>query len=126
MSIVEILIITLLAELLEYFLQFKTTLYESLEKMYKLYSNSPFIFLASHTGYIWFLFLLVLYGKISIYLLLAILIKTFDIFVKIYLFKQVFNKKPNLEIEDMLKAKMPKWFFVGAMLYLYLVYLTFA
>ncbi len=130
MSIEEIVFITIIAELLEIFLQYSMSLKESILKQYSYYNKSPFLFFATHTGYIWILFLIIYYNKLNFAILLAILLKTLDIYTKVVIIQNLFIKAKGKyldEINSILEQETPIWlYFIGLFTYPYIVYLAFS
>ena len=127
MGIEELVLITLILELLEVVFQYSTTLKGSIYRLYKYYNSSSFIFFAMHFGYIWILFVSITYSNLRWPILLAITLKTFDIFTKLELIKKLFIK-PDMNyissVSSVLDAKIPIWvFLVGPFTYPYLIYL---
>jgi len=130
LSIEEIVFITIIAELLEIFLQYSMSLKESILKQYSYYNKSPFLFFATHTGYIWILFLIIYYNKLNFAILLAILLKTLDIYTKVVIIQNLFIKAKGKyldEINSILEQETPIWlYFIGLFTYPYIVYLAFS
>jgi hypothetical protein len=127
MSAIELALITLIFELIELFLQYSSTLKESVFKMYKIYQKSPFLFFASNLGYIWILFLAISTNNLNWPLILAIALKTFDILTKVDLINRIFIKRNSADIEAILDMKVPFWvYFVGPLTYPYIVYIAFS
>ena len=130
MSIEEIVFITIIAELLEIFLQYSMSLKESILKQYSYYNKSTFLFFATHTGYIWILFLIIYYNKLNFAILLAILLKTLDIYTKVVIIQNLFIKAKGKyldEINSILEQETPIWlYFIGLFTYPYIVYLAFS
>jgi len=129
MNLNQIVIATLIIEIIEIFLQYDTTLKYSLFKQYTYYLKSPFLFFATQVGYIWLLFLAIFYGNLNWALVIAVVLKSFDIFTKISLLEKLFIKPDShyiAEIEPFLDIKIPLWIYlIGPMTYPYLVYLAF-
>ena len=129
MDISQIVIATLIIEIVELFLQYEKTLKHSLFKQYQYYLKSPFLFYGSQVGYIWLLFLSIFYGNLSWALVLAVILKSFDIFTKVSLLEKLFIKPDSnyiAEIEPLLDMKIPVWIYlIGPLTYSYLVFLAF-
>ena len=129
MDIDQLVVATLIIEILETLLQYDKTLKHSLFKQYHYYLKSPFLFYASQLGYIWLLFLSIFYGNLNWALVLAVVLKSFDIFTKIALLEKLFIKPDSnyiAEIEPLLDMKLPFWIYlIGPMTYPYLVYIAF-
>ena len=129
MDITQFVIATLIIELLETILQYEKTLKHSLFKQYQYYIKSPFLFYASQIGYVWLLFLSIVYGNLSWALVLAVVLKSLDIFTKVSLLEKLFIKPDSnyiAEIEPFLDMKIPLWIYlIGPITYPYLVFLAF-
>ncbi len=129
MDIGQIVIATLIIEILEILLQYDKTLKGSLFKQYQYYMKSPFLFFGTQIGYIWLLFLAIFYGNLSWALVFAVILKSFDIFTKLALLDRLFIKPDSnyiAEIEPLLDMKIPTWIYlIGPLTYPYLVYLAF-
>lgn len=129
MGITELVVITLIVELIELYLQYSSTLKESLFKLYSYYQKSPFIFYASNIGYIWLLFITIAYSKYNFAMLLAIVLKSFDIFTKLTLIDKIFVKQDRRyidEISTVIESKVPVWIYlIGPMTYPYIIYIAF-
>ncbi len=125
----ELVVATFIIELLEAILQYGATLKESLFKQYHYYIKSPFLFFASQLGYVWLLFISIVYGNLNWAIILAVVLKSIDIFTKLTLLEKLFIKPDSAyiaEIEPMLEMKIPAWIYlIGPLTYPYLVYLSF-
>ena len=129
MGVMELVFILFVLEVVELFVQYSSTLKESVYKLYKYYSKSPFIFFGIHFGYIWILFVSLKYDNLSWAIIVALVLKTFDIFTKIELIKKLYIK-PDInyiyQISSILDAKIPFWVYLaGPFTYPYLLYLAF-
>lgn len=129
MSLSQLVIMTFVFEFAEIYLQYSTTLKESLLKQYSYYSKSPFLFYGTQVGYIWLLFLSIYYGNLTWPLIIAIVLKSFDIFTKLMLLEKLFIKPDAsyiAQIESTLTMRLPFWaYLVGPLTYPYLVFLAF-
>jgi len=128
MNIQQIVIVTILIEIIEIMLQYNSTLKGSLYKLYGYYNKSPFLFFASNLGYIWLLFISINYGVFDLAIIFAVILKSIDIFTKMELIKRVFIKKDiNYlnEISPIIEAKAPYWMWlIGPITYPYIVYVA--
>ncbi len=95
-----IFIIYLITELVEINLTLSITLKGILEKHYKYYKKSIFLFLLMQPTYIFAIFILI-YTNFSIASIILLIIKTIDIYTKIVLIDKVFTKN---DIDDYLYA----------------------
>ncbi len=128
MNINEIVIVTLLVEIIEVMLQYSNTLKGSIVKIFSYYQKSPFLFFASNVGYIWLLFISINYGVFNFAMVLAVSLKSLDIFTKMHLIQKLFLKPDNNYIHDispMLEGKTPFWvWLIGPLTYPYIVYVA--
>ena len=106
-------------ELFEAFLQRAETLFGVLQKLYRYYEKSIFLFFLVHPGFYFVLFVALYYNVLNVTMICIIVFKVFDIFYKIELIKQIFiQKKISDEMAAMLRWEMPSWFFlIGACVY---------
>jgi len=127
-NVTEILLAAFMAELLEMILQYSSTLGGVVERLYRYYRRSVFIFLAIHTGHIYIIFLSLRYDLLNWPILLAIALKTFDIFSKIELIRQRYldTQPDNISaLEKILQMPIPLWLYAAAPLtYPWLIYLS--
>ena len=117
-------LLLLLAELFEGYIQRASTLFGVLEKLYRYYRKSIFLFLLVHPGFYVILFIVLLTNILNISMVFLLAMKVFDIFYKIELMKKVFiQKEVSEEIGQMLEWKIPSYFFLmGAGMYPPLLY----
>ncbi|MDD3603032.1 MAG: hypothetical protein PHZ17_06985 [Sulfurovum sp.] len=106
-------------ELFEALLQRAETLFGVLQKLYRYYEKSIFLFFLVHPGFYFVLFAALYYNVLNATMICIIVFKVFDIFYKIELIKQIFiQKKISDEMAAMLRWEMPSWFFlIGACVY---------
>jgi len=112
-------VILILLEIFELYIQKAETLLGVMQKLFFWYSKSIFVFFLVHPSF-YFLFFVILYtDTLNIYMILMLVFKIFDLFYKIELIKSIFIKqKVSLEIESMLNWQIPSWFFfLGLSLY---------
>jgi len=128
MSVAEIVIVTVIIELLEAMLQYSKTMRETMIKLYtNYYSKSPFYFFAVHIGYLWIMFLSLAYNNLSWPLILALALKVFDIFSKLDLINKVVLNPQDTQVSEILDMPIPAWVYLtGVLTYPYLVYLAFS
>jgi len=124
----EIVIVTFIIELIEVLLQYSATLKESIYKIYKLYKKSPFLFFVSNIGYIWLLFISINYGVFNFAIVLAVALKSLDIFTKLQLIQNIYLKPDQNYINDILpliEDRAPSWMWIiGPLTYPYIVYIA--
>ena len=128
MNVSEIVIATVIVELLEAVLQYSKTMRLTTYKLYtNYYSKSPFYFFAVHIGYLWIMFLSLAYNNLSWALILALALKVFDIFSKLDLINKVVLKPQDTQVSEILDMPIPFWVYLtGVLTYPYLVYLAFS
>ncbi len=109
----------ILLELFEVYMQYASTLYGVMEKLYKWYSKSIFLFFLIHPAFYFTLFVVILTGRLNIYIIILLVFKVFDLFYKLELIKKIFIQEDIPQsLRDMLGWKIPSWFFLmGAGLY---------
>ncbi len=129
MEVETLVLISFILEIAEVALQYGTTLKGSVYRLYSYYSKSPFIFFASHLGYLWILFVSIAYSNLTWPIIIAVALKTFDIFIKIELIQKIFIKPDSnyiAEISEIIDTKIPLWIYmIGPLTYPYLIYLAF-
>lgn len=129
MSVVGAILISFVLELLEIFVQYKETLKGSIYRLYGYYSKNSFIFYAVHFGYLWILFVSLYFNNLSWPIILALTLKTLDMFTKLDLMKKLFiepDMKYISQIATILDGKLPIWIYlIGPVTYPYLIYLAF-
>lgn len=109
----EYVLLLLIAELFEAFMQRSQTLLGVLEKLYRYYQKSIFLFFLIQPGFYVILLIVLMTGILNITMVLLLAIKVFDIFYKIELIKSVFlERNVPQELARMLTWKMPSWFFL--------------
>lgn len=122
----EYVLLLFIAELFEAFMQRSQTLLGVLEKLYRYYQKSIFLFFLIQPGFYVILLIVMMTGILNITMVLLLAIKVFDIFYKIELIKSVFLEGyvPQ-EIARILTWKMPSWFFLmGVGIYPPLLYVA--
>lgn len=119
-----LVIILLLTELFEAFVQRSQTLLGVLEKLYVYYRKSIFLFLLVHPSFYLLLFIVLLTGVLNVSMVFLLAIKIFDIFYKIELIKKVFIEgEVSRETGQMLQWHIPAYFFlIGALTYPFLLF----
>jgi hypothetical protein len=106
-------LILVVAELFEAYIQRASTLLGVLEKLYLYYQKSIFWFFLIQPGFYFILFIILMTGVLNVSMIFILTIKVFDIFYKIELIKKVFiQREVSVEIAQMLKWKMPSYFFL--------------
>ena len=86
-NILIFVVILVLLELFEAYMQRADTLYGVIEKLYVWYKKSIFTFFLMHPSFYFVLFVVVVTDILNIYMILILAFKTFDLFYKIELIK---------------------------------------
>ena len=106
----NIIIIMISLELLEIFLHKADTLGEMVDKLYSYYKNSIFLFFIVHPTFYFILFVSIYLNILDFYIIVILLIKTFDMFFKIEMIRQrYFYAKMDSELAEMFKLKFTSW-----------------
>jgi len=128
MSISEIVLVTIVIEIIEALLQYSKSMRLTIYKLYSNYYNkSAFYFFTVQIGYIWILYLSLAYNNLSWPILLALALKIFDIFSKLDMINRVVLKPKDSNISEILDMPIPFWIYLtGIVTYPYLVYLAFS
>ena len=109
----EYVLLLLLAELFEAFMQRSETLFGVLQKLYSYYEKSIFLFFLIQPGFYVILYIVLVSGILNASMVFLLALKIFDMFYKIELIKKVFiEREVSGEIAQMLEWKMPSWFFL--------------
>ena len=118
--------LSLLAEIVETSWQYAPTMREVMEKVRRLYRRSIFWLLAGHTGYLYILYLSLRYDLLNWPIVLAIALKTLDIFTKIEMVRKIYVRGETDPVtEEMLRMRIPPllWL-IGPLTYPWLVWLA--
>jgi len=120
------ILLFLISELLEIYWQHAPHLLGVLGKLYREYEQSIWIFLLKHMSYSLTLYLLI-YTNFSPAAIIMVLLKSFDIGVKIYLLDKIFYEKsvPQAWMSMLLTPLKPYHFFLSLLIYLPLLLLAF-
>ena len=109
----EYVLLLLLAELFEAFMQRSETLFGVLQKLYIYYEKSIFLFFLIQPGFYVILYIVLVTGVLNMSMIFLLALKIFDMFYKIELIKKVFiEREVSSEIAQILEWKMPSWFFL--------------
>ncbi|MEA1953481.1 MAG: hypothetical protein U9O24_03730 [Campylobacterota bacterium] len=112
-NILLLIIIIILLELFEAYIQRATTLYGVMEKLYSFYSKSIFLFFLVHPAFYFTLLVIVVTDTLNIYMIALLTFKVFDMFYKLELIKKIFiEQEVSEELVLMLEWKIPPWFFL--------------
>ncbi len=118
---------SVIAEIFEAAWQRADTLKGAIEKGYRYYSKSIFVYLAMHLGYLATIFIALRYNLLNWPIIGILAFKSLDIFFKIEMISRIYGKgRLDPQMEAMLNAPIPKWyFFSGVFVYPYFVYMAF-
>ncbi|WP_456427724.1 hypothetical protein [Nitratifractor sp.] len=119
--------LSLLAETVETAWQYAPTMRDVMEKAWRLYRRSIFLLLLGHTGYLYLLYLSLRYGLLDWPIIVAIALKTLDIFTKIEIIRRVYVRGEIDSVTDeMLSMRIPLWLWmIGPLTYPWLVWMAF-
>ena len=112
-NIFTFILILVVAEVFEAYVQRATTLLGILKNLYAYYQKSIFLFFLVQPGFYFLLFIVLVTGVLNISMIFLLALKVFDIFYKIELIKKVFIQQDvSSEMAQMLEWKIPSWFFL--------------
>ena len=116
----------ILFELFEIAWRYSDTLYQILEKAYRYYSKSIFVFLLMHPSFYFILFVVLATGRLNVSMIIILTLKIFDMFTKIELVRKLFiEQKISVEMESLLRKRIYKIFFLsGILMYVPLLYIA--
>ncbi|WP_294955272.1 hypothetical protein [Sulfurovum sp.] len=106
-------------ELFEAWMQKAPTLLGVMQRLYKWYEKSIFLFFLMHPAFYFVLFVVLATDRLNAYMIVILSLKIFDLFYKIELIKKIFLQKTvPQELAAMLEWQLPSWFFLtGVLLY---------
>jgi len=116
---------SIIVEIFEAYWHKSSTLMGSLAKDYHLYRKSVFIFLFTHFGFLYTIYVSLLTDVLNWAIFIIFLLKILDIFTKIYFIQELFVKqRREKQILSMLETPTPAWYYmISVILYPYLLYL---
>lgn len=128
MSLLQIVLYSFVAEMVELFLQYAPTLGGVISRLYGYYRRSVFLFLAVHTGYLYILYISLKLDTLDWVMVFIIALKTFDIFTKIEMIRRIYLKKEtDPSMRQMMDMPVPTWLFlIGPLTYPWLLYVAFS
>lgn len=123
----KLIILFIVIELFEAYWQRAGTLLASLAKGYYFYHKSIFLFLFMHLGYLYTLYVSLVFDVLNWPIFFILLLKSMDMFMKIHLYQKLFVKQEAEEgLLSVLESETPFWYYLlGAMTYPWLLYLAF-
>jgi len=115
----EYVLLLMIAELFEAYVQRSNSLFGVLKKLYAYYKKSIFLFFLIQPGFYVILYVVLATGILNIGMIFLLALKVFDMFYKIELIKKVFiEQKVPIEVAQILEGKIPSWFFlIGVLMY---------
>ena len=122
----KLVLLCVVLELFEAYWQRASTLMGSLAKSYYFYNKSIFLLLFMHIGYLYTLYISLAFDLLNWPIFFILLLKSMDIFIKIYLVQKVFVRQ---EADDrlllVLESPTPWWYYLmGVMTYPWLLYMA--
>jgi len=112
-DIILFIVILIILELFEAYMQYAQTLYGIMEKLYGWYSKSIFLFFLIHPAFYFVLLVVIATNTLNVYIIILLTFKVFDLFYKIELIKKIFiQQSVPSELSAMLEWKIPAWFFL--------------
>jgi len=126
MQLWHLVALSFVLELVEMNWQYAPTIRRTLERIYGLYRRSVFLLLLGHTGYLYLLWLSLRYDLLNWPIILALALKTLDIFTKIELVNKLYIREERDEgLEQVLEIPAPLWLWmIGPLTYPWLVWLA--
>jgi hypothetical protein len=122
----QLIIIMIVLELIEANLQKAGTLGEMIEKLYVYYNKSIFLFFIIHPTFYFVLFISLYLDILNFYIVAILIVKTFDMFFKIELIKQLYlSNNMDDELKEMLTMRLAPWMGVlGVFMYVPLLFMA--
>ncbi len=117
--LIQFTVIMIVLELIEAKMQKASTLGTMIERLYGYYQKSVFLFFLIHPTFYFALFVSLYLDLLDFYMIVILLMKTFDIFFKIEMIKQKYiTKNMERELTSMLELKMAPWMeYLGVIIY---------
>ncbi len=136
LGVTTAILFSLLAETLEAVLHYGRNFSEIFERLNRFYTRSVFLFFLSFTGYIYILFVSIKFDALNMAIVVALIIKIFDIFFKIFMIDEyqflqnsiLTKKEEEWDEDDELTVKffyltIPTWYyFTFPLIYPYLIW----
>jgi len=112
-NIFTYVVILVMLELFEAYIQRADTLYGVIKNLYMWYEKSIFAFFLIQPAFYFTLYVVIVTDVMNIYMILLLSIKVFDLFYKIELIKKIFiqDNIPS-DLAAMLEWEIPNWFFL--------------
>lgn len=116
----QIVLLMLIIELIETNLQKAETLGAMIDRLYRYYQKSVFLFFLVHPSFYFMIFISIYLNLFNFYMIAILLLKILDILFKIVIIEQRFiSKDMDADLEDMLRLKMSQSvMFLSSLMYL--------
>ncbi|WP_457606596.1 hypothetical protein [Nitratifractor sp.] len=128
MELWHVVALSLLFEMVEAAWQYSLSFEGTMRKIYALYRRSVFLLLLGHTGYLYLLYVSLRYDLLDWPIVVAIALKTLDIFTKIEMVRRLYVRRepPDEALSSLLGMEIPLWLWlIGPLTYPWLLYLAF-
>ncbi len=126
MDIWQWVALSFLAEIIEISWQYAPQMGQVIDRLWRLYSRSVFLLLLAHTGYLYILYISLRFDLLNWPIIVAIALKTLDIFTKIEMVRKIYIRHEVDELSrQMLNMQIPLLLWaIGPLSYPYLVWLA--
>jgi hypothetical protein len=123
-ELLSLLLLLVFAELFEAYIQHERTFLGVINKLYRYYAKSVFLFFLVHPTLYIVLFISLVTGVMNFTIGLIMVLKLLDLFYKTELIKKLhIQKRVPMEMMTLLSQPTPLWFFfLGVITYPSLVY----
>ncbi len=125
-TVIQIVIVMIVLEFFEFYMQSANRLGEMIDKLYGYYNKNIFLFFLVHPTFYYVLGVTLYFDTFNFYSITILVLKALDLFFKIELIKQRYYEPPmDEELEKMMELKMTLGVKVFAPLtYIPLLYLS--
>ena len=128
MALWQIVALSFVLETVEILWQYSPSFEGTLQRIYRLYRRSVFLLLLAHTGYLYLLYVSLRYDLLDWPIVVAIALKTLDIFTKIEMVRRLYVRRepPDEALGTLMGMEIPLWLWlVGPLTYPWLIWLGF-
>ncbi len=106
-TVIEVIIIMILLEIFELYIQNANTLKEMVDNLYYYYNKNIFLFFLIHPTFYYILGFTLYFDSFNFYSITILVLKAFDLFFKIELIKQrYYEPVMDKELEKMMELKI--------------------
>ncbi len=106
-TVIEVIIIMILLEIFELYIQNANTLKEMVDNLYYYYNKNIFLFFLIHPTFYYILGVTLYFDSFNFYSITILVLKAFDLFFKIELIKQrYYEPVMDKELEKMMELKI--------------------